>query len=308
LTIGWGDGSASEVVSLPAGSTSFSRSHTYADDNPTATASDTYAIGLSIADDDGGTGAGSASVVVKNLPPAVTVSAPEDGTLYQVNAAVGVSASLADASNLDTLTCSVNWGDGVVGPGTLAAGLCTASHSYPAAGVYTVRMTGTDDDTGVGTDSVLVVVYDPTGGFVTGGGWIDSPLGAYKPDRSLSGRATFGFISKYHKGAQVPTGNTQFQFDAAGFSFYSAAYEWLVVNQGGTNAQFKGSGLINGAADPNGNPYKFMLWATDGAASGGSDSLRIRIWWEADGVETDVYDNGVEQAIGAGNIVVHTSK
>ena len=84
----------------------------------------------------------------------------------------------------------------------------------------------------------------------------------------------------------------------------STAHEWLVVNQGGTNAQFKGSGLINGAADPNGNAFKFMLWAGDGSP----DTFRIRIWWEADDVETDVYDNGVEQAIGAGNIVVHTSK
>jgi hypothetical protein len=73
---------------------------------------------------------------------------------------------------------------------------------------------------------------------------------------------------------------------------------------GGTNAQFKGGGLINGAADPNGNAFKFMLWAGDSSP----DTFRIRIWWEADDVETGVYDNGVEQAIGAGNIVVHTSK
>jgi hypothetical protein len=165
-------------------------------------------------------------------------------------------------------------------------------------------MTGTDDDTGAKTASVMVVVYDPSAGFVTGGGWINSPAGAYKVDESLSGKATFGFVSKYKKGATVPTGTTQFQFDVAGLSFYSEAYEWLVVNQGGTNAQFKGSGTVNGALDPNGNPFKFMIWATDGSP----DKLRIRIWWEADGIETDVYDNGVEQAIGAGNIVVHTSK
>jgi hypothetical protein len=38
-----------------------------------------------------------------------------------------------------------------------------------------------------------------------------------------------------------------------------------VVNQGGTNAQFKGNGLINGALDPNGNSFKFMIWAGDGS-------------------------------------------
>jgi hypothetical protein len=59
---------------------------------------------------------------------------------------------------------------------------------------------------------------------------------------------------------------------------------------------------INGGLDPNGNLYKFIIWETDRSP----DTLRIRIWWEADGVETDIYGNGAEQAIGAGNIVVHT--
>ncbi len=30
--------------------------------------------------------------------------------------------------------------------------------------------------------TVLVVIYDPDGGFVTGGGWINSPAGAYSAD------------------------------------------------------------------------------------------------------------------------------
>ncbi len=304
LTIDWGDGSTAELVSVPAGSTGFSRSHTYADDNPTGTASDTYAIALTIADDDAGTGTGSASVVVNNLAPSLSISAPESGALYAVNAAVDVSASLADPSSLDTLTCSVDWGDGVVESGTLAAGACTASHAYTAAGVYTIQMTGADDDTGAKTESAMVVVYDPSAGFVTGGGWINSPAGAYRPDESLSGKATFGFVSKYQKGASVPTGNTAFQFQVGGLEFHSTAYEWLVVNQGGTNAQFKGSGTVNGGLDPNGNEYKFMIWATDGSP----DTFHIRIWWDDAGSEIDIYDNGTDQAIGGGNIVVHTGK
>ena len=41
IEIDWGDGSAAETVSLPAGSSFFNVIHTYADDNPTGTASDT---------------------------------------------------------------------------------------------------------------------------------------------------------------------------------------------------------------------------------------------------------------------------
>jgi hypothetical protein len=154
----------------------------------------------------------------------------------------------------------------------------------------------------------MVVFYDPSAGFVTGGGWINSPAGAYQSDPSLSGKATFGFVSRYQKGASIPTGNTAFQFDLAGLSFASTSYEWLVVNRAATNAQFKGNGLVNGSLDPTGQAYKFQLWAGDGASLSSPDTFRIKIWYETGEVETVVYDNGVDQPIGGGNIVVHTSK
>ena len=111
---------------------------------------------------------------------------------------------------------------------------------------------------------------------------------------SLEGRATFGFVSKYKKGASVPEGNTEFQFKAGNLNFNSTSYEWLVVNQTGTNAQFKGYGTINGTGN-----YGFMLWATDGSP----DQFRIKIWDAA--TEAVVYDNGTDQVIGGGSIVVH---
>ena len=120
--------------------------------------------------------------------------------------------------------------------------------------------------------------------------------GAYKLDPSLEGKATFGFVSKYRRGATVPDGNTEFKFVAGGLNFSSTSYQWLVVNQGGTNAQFKGVGTINGAGE-----YEFMLWAGDGS----QDTFRIKIWYEDGGNEVVVYDNGTDQAIGGGSIVVH---
>ena len=77
-------------------------------------------------------------------------------------------------------------------------------------------MTGTFDNdpvdvklTGSSTARQFIVVYDPTGGFVTGGGWIDSPAGAYAANLSLTGKANFGFVSKYQKGANKPTGESR---------------------------------------------------------------------------------------------------
>jgi hypothetical protein len=119
----------------------------------------------------------------------------------------------------------------------------------------------------------------------------------------VGGRANFGFVSKYKKGATTPTGNTEFQFHAASLNFHSDSYEWLVVT-GSDYARFKGAGTINGMGD-----YKFMLWAGDGTGTDGADTFRIKIWEEDEfGVETVIYDNGFDQAIGGGSIVVHTKK
>ena len=153
------------------------------------------------------------------------------------------------------------------------------------------------------SEELILVIYDPDGGFVSGGGWIMSPEGACTGcESSPETKATFGFVSKYTKGATVPTGNTEFQFKAGALNFHSDQYEWLVVNQGGANAQFKGAGTINGEVDGNGNPFKFQLWAGDGEL----DTFRIKIWSEVEGVETTVYDNGFDQPIGGGNIIVHS--
>jgi hypothetical protein len=109
-----------------------------------------------------------------------------------------------------------------------------------------------------------------------------------------TGKATFGFVSKYKKGADVPTGQTEFVFKAAGLNFHSSSYDWLVIAD--DTAKFKGWGTINGTGC-----YRFMLWAQDGDP----DAFRIKIWTEEDDVETVIYDNGMNQPIGGGQIVVH---
>jgi len=133
----------------------------------------------------------------------------------------------------------------------------------------------------------FVVIYDPEGGFVTGGGWIDSPAGAFHPGLAdfadVVGKASFGFVAKYKKGASTPSGNTEFNFKAGDLKFKSSTYEWLVV--AGKRAQFKGSGAING----NGG-YQFMLTGIDGDLQGGdgNDRFRMKIWADNGAI---VYDN-----------------
>jgi|GEM_PF-6728029 len=199
----------------------------------------------------------------------------------------------------DSLTYDWDWGDG----STSSNAGATPSHTYASAGIYDICLT-VDDGALQDTACTYAVIYDPGAGFVTGGGWIDSPVGAYVADPTLAGRANFGFVSKYQRGATVPSGNTEFQFHAAGMNFHSESYEWLVVT-GGNYARFKGMGAINGGLAPNGNPFKFMVWAGDGSP----DTFRIRIWWEdIDSTEHVVYDNGANQPISGGSIVIHTRR
>jgi hypothetical protein len=87
-------------------------------------------------------------------------------------------------------------------------------------------------------------------------------------------------------------------------NFHSNVQDWLVVT-GGDYARFKGSGTINGEVDPNGYLYKFMIWTGDGTGPGGADTFRIKIWWEDSDTENVVYDNGMDQPIGGGSVVVH---
>ncbi len=47
-----------------------------------------------------------------------------------------------------------------------------------------------------------------TDGFVTGGGWIDSPAGAYLDDPSLTGKGEFSFDAKYVKNNPLPVGSS----------------------------------------------------------------------------------------------------
>ena len=241
----------------------------------------------------------------------MSITTPADGQLFAFQSAAGatvpLAADLADPDAADTHSCDIDWEAGLTaGAVTEAdgAGTCTGSFLYATPGVYTIRVTVTDPAGASAADSVMVVVYDPSSGFVTGGGWVDAAPGSYAADPSLGGKATFGFVAKYKKGVAAPDGNTEFQFHAAGMNFHATAYDWLVT--AGARAQYKGTGTINGTG-----AYAFLLTAIDGDQTGGGgvDRLRMKIW-DASGV---VFDNQLgapdsddpATALSGGSIVIH---
>jgi hypothetical protein len=303
-SIDWGDGTTKEdFVGSPVGLT---KTHTYAD-GPNG-----YTITVYLTDEDGTFEGGTLEVQVNNVAPVVGAITITPSAVVAVNTAVGASASFTDPGVLDTHSASWDWGDGTSSVGTVTqgagSGTVSDNHTYSSAGIYTVTLTVTDNDGDSGTSTYeYVVVYDPSAGFVTGGGWIDSPTGADKRlgNEALTGKANFGFVAKYKKGANEPDGNTEFQFKAGNLNFHSTWYQWLVV--AGTKATFKGEGTINGMGN-----YGFMLSAIDGTP----DKFRIKIW-DKDADDFVVYDNLVDgggddadptTALGGGSIIVHTGK
>lgn len=285
LTYAWdfGDGTTGSGVNP---------SHTYADNG-------TYTVTLRVSDGSLSHSSSTTATVVNVAPAVGTITAPI--APVAVGTAVNVSASFSDAGTLDTHTAVIDWdATGTSTPGSAAVtesggtGSVLGSHTYTAAGVYTVKITLSDKDGGAGTSLFqYVVVYDSEAGFVTGGGWINSPLGAYAADPALTGQANFGFVSRYQKGATTPSGQTEFQFRAGSLNFHSSSYEWLVIS--GPKAQYKGTGTINGKGS-----YGFIVTANDGQVNGGGgvDKFRIKITDKATGQV--VYDNQMGEAEDAG--------
>lgn len=239
---------------------------------------------------------------VDDESPVVSNVAVTPNPAPYTTASYALTASATDNVAVTSASYTINGGtpvDFAFAPGSPVS--LGASIGPLAVGVYDICVTAADDATNTSnTECTMLAVYDPSAGFVTGGGWFMSPEGAYLADAGLTGKATFGFVSKYVKGKTLPTGNTQFQFQAGGLTFSSSEYEWLVVNQGGMNAQFKGVGILNGVPG-----YKFMVWAKDGTP----DTFRIQI---TDGSGAVAYDNHQSGSfgtpLGGGSIMIHVPK
>lgn len=130
-----------------------------------------------------------------------TITAPAEPVAFG-DQPVTAEVTFSDPGVAYTRDIAWDWGDATSNSWYGATSPSWVSHSYAEPGVYAVQVTVTDDDGG--SDTVLhefIVIYDADGGFVTCGGWVDSPAGAYYPDPELAGKANFGLISKYAKGA-----------------------------------------------------------------------------------------------------------
>jgi hypothetical protein len=245
-------------------------------------------------------------VTITNATPVINVVSGPVGPL-PLSTTVTMTASFTD-NNLKSATWT--WDDGTSSPGVISGTTVSGSHTYLSASVNHVLLTITDACGLTATKTFeYVVVYDPNGGFVTGGGSILSPINTTLPYMQVGGKATFGFVAKYAKGSQV-AGNTDFQFQAGNLTFKSSSLTDARLVIAGSLANYKGVGTINGTGN-----YGFMVAAVDGDYNKGTgpDKFRMKIWDVASGKV--VYDNqagdGEDAAastpIAGGSIVIHNA-
>jgi len=157
-------------------------------------------------------------------------------------------------------------------------------------GVYTV----TSEDTSGHTDTGLVVVYDPTEqGFVTGGGYISTDMGA-----DGCKRANFGFNAKYKNG--LPTGHLEFRFSDGTIDLKSETIDYLVIVPDSPYACF--AGWARAAHD--GPGYWFCASLEDNSKSGKGDAFTIEIWTPTD-LDAPSPSITAGSLLEGGNIVIH---
>jgi hypothetical protein len=236
---------------------------------------------LTVTDLAGAADTDSATVTVTNVAPSLgEIAGPI--VPVPVGTEVTASATFEDPGVLDTHGATWAWGSGETTDGDVAfvdgTGLVGGSYTYDAPGIYLLGLTLTDDDGGVGTAEYrYVVVYDPSGGFVTGGGWF--------------GDVNFGLNAKFKS-----NGDLQGELNAQLGEMHvrSSGVDWLVVTIEDT-AHFQGPATVNGAG---GYIYRVDL-------SDGSDHLALRVWTAGADPYSDTPVYSVAGDLNGGQIKIH---
>jgi len=236
-----------------------------------------------------------AIVTVSNAAPTVTLTGPSTWQAFQAGTPVTAAVAFVDPGANDTHTCHINWDDGTTESFAATGGTCTSTSTFPIAGMYSLAITVTDDDGAAGNTSTLAIVFDPSAGFATAGGWLDSPPGGYPADPTAAGKARFTAQANYH-GDIALTGNVQFGLHSALFELRSDTVEWMVITRDGKIA-IKGTGH-----DQDGRPIGLVSYAHDGCTNTqngtcgpGADQVRLVAWDLANGPTPEssppIYDN-----------------
>ena len=299
-------------------------------------AAGTYLLRVEILDEDGGVTVTDLTLIVEaedamisfagENPVSVKVAAPS-GPSGAFSLAVGVQEKLPDSALYGAEAGDIGRAGVVmtlapVGPGAAVAGACgpaTVSGSgYEATALFTCQFANVPVNTyavevstsggyyrGAGVD--VLVVYDPSLGFTTGGGWFYWPESGEK--------TTFGYTMKYNRRNTNLQGSLlviRHMADGSSYRIKSNALDGLALGQGAGLgwATFSGKNtyLQPGMLEPEGG-YAFVAYVEDANEPGsGSDRFWVAVYDKSGVVVPGLslpraaQDHAVP--LGGGNIVV----
>ena len=153
------EGPVSETHNPPRAEGTTSAKHAYCDNGE-------YTLKVEVRDDDGGVGLDARKVTVRNVPP--TVDAGDDPYAYP-GIPISLEACFKDPGWCDTHTATWEFGDCTpITPAVVhekneppaAVGVAAALHIYECCGTYLARCVVTDDDGGIGSDTIHVRVVE----------------------------------------------------------------------------------------------------------------------------------------------------
>ena len=165
LDIEWdGDGTFDETIAVSGGT--FTVTHQFLDDNPSGTASDTFAVLVRLRDDDGGQVLKPIEVTVNNANPIVVLNSM--ATINENGTAV-LSGTYTDTGTLDTHELDIDWdGDGTFDETVaVAGGAFTVTRQFlddnpsgTPSDTHDVHVRLRDDDGGVATASTKITIQN----------------------------------------------------------------------------------------------------------------------------------------------------
>ncbi|MEU8238741.1 hypothetical protein AB0C07_10880 [Actinoplanes missouriensis] len=219
------------------------------------------------------------------LPENPGIVTPSPWQVFRKGDTVKLAVSYTEPAENDTHTCVTTWDDGTTSTYPGVDRVCKAEKTFDRAGMFTIRTTVTDDDGGSGSAEVMVIVYDPYGGWANVDGSYDSPAGALTGAPAAVGEGWAHLTGRYYpqNNLSVPQGATRnwLPVDPYRFDINVGTLEWLVVTPDGKVAA-KTTGTLAGSSER----YGIVFYAYEGCAGAtragacqtGPDRVRTVVW------------------------------
>jgi len=222
-----------------------------------------------------------------------------DLTKIFVNISILDSWSLVPLYNSGALQVEITFVDGV-GIATI-----TIPNTLPEEGYFVQISFNLDENDyywGDNTDYVTLIIYEPEGDFVTGGGWIEDVNG---------NKANFGFNIKYKKNG-LPKGQAIFVYREGDYNIIVKSNAWVgmaIISDDNytifeAKCNIKKVDRLTGEIVWEDGNYRLVIEAWDNSNDGKEDIIQIRVY---DKIGIVFYESGFDPFgfLCGGNIVIH---